>query len=230
MENYKSSNTPTNGLPLGQTSIHIISEAIIIGGLSVYVHKKISDLESTIEDLKQQIAMQNNQLRYLLGSNLSTNRECAGTTPLRIRPSDLKPPSLFVPSSSGRGLPSHQTQTTLQSNLELESDEWFKSSSNKEMECKGGVCTLVRGKKLSDKNSQEERKVVISKISKQIEFDRENNDFDQSSKVNTFTKFSPDPVLKSVTPKPSTSVTTENEDTLVANDELNNILNEIDNE
>ena len=41
-----------------------------MGGVSLFLYKKITDLESTIEDLKNQIMAQNNQIRYLLSPNL----------------------------------------------------------------------------------------------------------------------------------------------------------------
>lgn len=218
-------------------SIHIISEAIIVGGLSIYVYKKISELESTVEELKQQIAMQNNQLRYLLGAN-------SQRTPLRI-PNGLPP----FDTMSVEGVTPSCSSDALQKESQGAPSAWF--TSNKKMECNGGVCTLSSAAKcrrdpqdiphanrhvepgrndvmMATCRRQEDKKVVISKISKQIEFDRENNDLDQSLKVNTFTKFSPNPVIKSVTPKPSTSsITTDNDD---ETNELDNILNEIDNE
>jgi hypothetical protein len=213
-------------------SLHIISEAIIVGGLSIYVFKRISELESTVDELKQQITMQNNQLRYLLGSTNSDFGQ-RGTTPLRMSTTVSSEKS----SSSMVFDPNHLEDNE---NIKGSQSEWFTSSPNKsKMECKGGVCTLAR-----DKIGQEaDKKVVISKISKQIEFDidapvgrvngsngleRENNDFDQFSKINTFTKFSPNPVLKSVTPKPS--LTIENDHGNEEINDLDNILNEIDNE
>jgi hypothetical protein len=246
-------------------SIHIISEAVIVGGLSIYVYKKISELESTVEELKQQIAMQNNQLRYLLGLDANSQR-----TPLRI-------PN-HPPQFDTEGVISSCSSDALQKESQGAPSEWF-TSNKPNMECNGGVCTLssaAKGRRdpqdvpyanqrvepgrsiiapfwdraardpksvghlarLDGRNDvmmatrhydrQEDKKVVISKISKQIEFDRENNDLDQSLKVNTFTKFSPNPVIKSVTPKPSTSsITIDNDE---ETNELDNILNEIDNE
>jgi hypothetical protein len=291
-------------------SLHIISESIIVGGLSIYVFKRISELESTVEELKQQITMQNNQLRYLLGST-SSNFSQPGTTPLRMSPIPHRMrfahPLQQVEDLLDRGKTPCGSSTRMVSTVPSEGDsssmifdpnhqsEWFTSSPNKsKMECKGGVCTLVRGDcaeprslrplaeddlwssegrnprsvrgevlddtpspkgegvstilrcGIGDKTGQEtDKKVVISKFSKQFEFDIDapigdtlhplgegistgrRNDLDQSSKVNTFTKFSPNPVLKSVTPKPS--LTTENDHGNEAN-ELDNILNEIDNE
>jgi hypothetical protein len=88
-----------------------------------------------------------------------------------------------------------------------------------------------------------EKKVVsISKISKQIEFDRDvlGLELDQTSKINTFTNFSPNPVIKSVTPKPSESVGGDTDQTPTrpytptksrnSGTELEQILNDIDNE
>jgi hypothetical protein len=52
--------------------------------------------------------------------------------------------------------------------------------------------------------------------------DRENMFDVQASKINTFTNFSPNPVLQSVTPKPSESVEDD--------DIVRKILNDIDDE
>ena len=52
-------------------------------------------------------------------------------------------------------------------------------------------------------------------------------DLDQTAKVKTFTDFSPNPVLKSVTPKPSESGP---DDSNNGSNELEKILNDIDRE
>ena len=213
-------------------SIHIISEAIIVGGLSIYVYKKMSELESTVEELKQQVAMQNNQLRYLLSFAPQSGR--MSTSDLRTAQRDgallhpLSGPLVREPrgrrplDEDARCASEDPSVRPLAEDAQAPApSERFPSSTKPKMECSGGVCTLVRDPRLSH---EADKKVVISKISKQIEFDRENNDLDQSSKVNTFTKFSPNPVIKSVTPKPS--ITAESDEV----NELDIILNEIDNE
>jgi len=172
-------------------SAHIISEVVVMGGISLYFHKKISELESTIEELKGQVAMQNSQIRYLLGSNHS-----GPTTPLKIP---------TQPQVQSR--PQTQLQPQVQSRPQTQQAT---------QECEGGVCPLVVPSK-----QKPDKKVVISKVSKQVEFDSENTEPYQTSRVNTFSNSSPNPVLKSVTPKPSTSDSTT---------ELERILNDINNE
>lgn len=192
--------------------VHIISEAVIMGGITMYFHNKISSLESVIEELKNQIVMQNNQIRYLIGNNGNLRPHFEGnnnihthvaTTPLRIPHSNSNKP--------------YEKQQYSKANVNLQT---------KNIDCEGGVCHLVHKKTLDDK------KVVISKISKQIEFDRENVEPDYTMKVGTFSNFSPNPVIQSVTPKPSTSISENNESSnQVSKDgqtELEKILNDID--
>ena len=80
--------------------------------------------------------------------------------------------------------------------------------------CSDGVCKLV----------SDGKKVVISKISKQAEFDRESFQVNHPLKVETFKRTSPNPIIKSVTPKPSESISETVEQI------LNEINNEINNE
>ena len=229
-------------------SIHIISEAVILGGLSVFFFKKISDLESTLEELKQQIITQNNQIRYLL--SLSATQPTM--TPLR--------PTLINEAKDREAF--HRSSANS-----------VNTNGSRQMECSGGVCTLAPSitQRVIDRpmdsrkalgmskahphalalahperggvapKGEGDKKVVISKISKQFEFDTENNDLgltflSEISKVNTFTKFSPNPVINSVTPKPSTSITDLDDDEEGESEghgegedinELNKILNEI---
>jgi hypothetical protein len=156
--------------------LHILSETVVMGGISFYFYNKISEMESTISDLKNQIMAQNNQIRYLISKG--HNEE------------------LFS---------NHNAPQT---------------SQNPKVECENGVCYLKPS--LNHQNVSENKKVSISKISKQLEFDRENMFNVQASKVNTFTTFSPNPVLQSVTPKPSESVEDD--------DIVRKILNDIDDE
>jgi tRNA(Met) C34 N-acetyltransferase TmcA len=152
--------------------VHILSETVVMGGISFYFYNKISEIESTIQDLKNQIMAQNNQIRYLIskGSN-----------------EDFKPKII---------------------------------ENTSKVECENGICYLKSPSQ--GQNTSENKKVSISKISKQLEFDRENMFNVQASKVNTFTNFSPNPVLQSVTPKPSESVEDD--------DIVRKILNDIDDE
>lgn len=225
--------------------VHILSEAVIMGGISMYFYKEISDLKSTIEDLKGQITMQNNQIRYLLTSHAPQQSFAQGTnwtnqqqytasqqpsTPLRIpTPAQTngisQPQKEFFPSRSNNEV-THHNYSLEQQQRYLDHKQSKLEQQSQNMECEGGVCRLVRPIKsasiprpldegtpktksnevLDSTTPSTDKKVVISKISKQIEFDRENINPDQTSKVNTFTDFSPNPLLKSVTPKPSTSV------------------------
>jgi len=199
--------------------VHILSEAVVMGGIAMYFYNKISELESTIEDLKNQITMQNNQIRYLLSSHLPQNRP--HSTPLKISQQPLPNP-LRTDGTSAKGLrPDGVNQSKFENNMasfiqERSTLQNGLQPSKKEIQCDGGVCKLVP--------RNHEKKVAISKISKQIEFDRDHNELDQTSKVSTFTKFSPNPVVQSVTPKPSIS---ESGDEVPS---LEQILNEIDNE
>ncbi|CCV01853.1 hypothetical protein IIV22A_009L [Invertebrate iridescent virus 22] len=203
--------------------VHIISEAVIMGGISMYFYKKISELESTIEDLKGQIAMQNDQIRFLLGSN--TTLQQPKFTPLKIpqQPQRSQPPQQTLQPQ--RSQPPQQTllqqpqrpqtlpQTNRKENFNFAQVQEMVNNSTKQ-QCENGVCQLVP-------KNKEEKKVVISKISKQIEFDTEGINQDETCKVKTFTDFSPNPVIKSVTPKPSVSL---------GENDLQKILNDIDDE
>lgn len=177
--------------PNNYNGIHIISEAVVVGSLAMYFYKKISDMETAIEDLKAQVTMQNNQIRYLIGSNPSHQSSFSRpTTPLNI------------PKISRK-----------------ENQEQVQYPPQKRQECNGGICKLV-----TSQAPETKKMVSIAKISKQIEFDRENMEPNQTSKVKTFTKPSPNPVLKSVTPNPSEIVD------IAEPSELDKILNDIDDE
>ncbi|CCV01685.1 hypothetical protein IIV22_008L [Invertebrate iridescent virus 22] len=203
--------------------VHIISEAVIMGGISMYFYKKISELESTIEDLKGQIAMQNDQIRFLLGSN--TTLQQPKFTPLKIpqqpqrsqlpqqtlQPQRSQPPQQTLLQQPQR--PQTLPQTNRKENFNFAQVQEMVNNSTKQ-QCENGVCQLVP-------KNKEEKKVVISKISKQIEFDTEGINQDETCKVKTFTDFSPNPVIKSVTPKPSVSL---------GENDLQKILNDIDDE
>jgi hypothetical protein len=201
-----------------------------MGGISMYFYKKISELESTIEDLKSQITTQNNQLRYLLGGHVpQTNGNFSGSqqpqqTPLKIPSQETQKENFFNNRSEQKPGQSLQfnghTEASIQ---EIVQSSIVQQSKQTSLDCENGVCRLVpRPKQNGDQKEPMEKKVVISKISKQIEFDRENMEPDHTSKVNTFAKFSPNPLLNSVTPRPSISASVENE--------LEKILNDIDDE
>lgn len=162
-------------------SIHIVTESVIMGAVSMYFYKKISDLETIVKDLQQQV------VELKSSSVVSPPHEGA----------------LQIPSGSGARCP----QKTL---LHIPTPQPLASrdpSSLSLPDCSDGVCKLVSGGK----------KVVISKISKQAEFDRESFQVNHPLKVETFKRTSPNPIIKSVTPKPS-------EET------VEQILNEINNE
>jgi len=181
--------------------IHIISEAVVVGGVAMYFYKKISEMETTIEDLKAQVTMQNNQIRYLIGSTGLNQSSSHVANNARITP-------LYHRSDGQQGQITSQRQPHRKA----------PPPPQVQQECEGGVCKLVPQKVVS-----------ISKISRQIEFDRENMESDQTSKVKTFVKSSPNPLLKSVTPNPSTSMS-ELEEGAGQLSELDKILNAIDNE
>jgi hypothetical protein len=212
-----------------------------MGGISMYFYKKISELESAIEDLKSQITMQNNQLRYLLGGHVpQTNGNFSGSqqpqhqTPLKIPSQETliqKPPqkeNFFNNRSEQTPHQSLQFNGHTEASIQeiVQSSIVQQQSKQTSLDCENGVCRLIPiPKQNSGQKEPTEKKVVISKISKQIEFDRENMEPDHTFKVNTFAKFSPNPLLNSVTPRPSISVS----ETTVEN-ELEKILNDIDDE
>jgi hypothetical protein len=240
-----------------------VSEAVVVGGLSLYFYKKISDLEAVVEDLKNQIVIQNNQIRYLIGSinPQPQNQQFAGhTTPLKIphmgNEFNRKPMTHIYHESNPERVKEHfnpresVTSVAARTIQNREMEAMFESNSNHQpnknsLVCEGDVCKLVplkisgtfdedgkavRNPKVNNNGDEKLKKsVVISKISKHVEYDRENVDNDQTFKVNTFTNSSPNPVLKSVTPKPSTSaIPTTSE--VGPSTELDKILNEIDDE
>lgn len=217
--NYKDGSLLGSG-----SSWHVISEAIIVGGISVYLFKKISDLELTVKELKEQITAQNNQIRYLFGSNLSTPQVSSISSNSSSFDSFQRGTPLRIPSLSDKNAVSPPSASQNDS-----VDRGFRGGIGPypRAECENGVCVL---KVKNQKNDNLEKKVVISKISKQVEFDGENIDFDQTSNVNTFTNFSPNPVIKSVTPKPSISLSETSAISEEHQSELEKILNDIDDE
>ena len=86
-----------------------------------------------------------------------------------------------------------------------------RASTSFEQRCEGNICKLVQPK---------EKKVAISKISTKAEFN-DGGIINQPQKINTFTNFSPNPVLMSVTPSLVASV---------ENSDLAKILKKIDDE
>lgn len=228
--------------------VHILSEAVIMGGISMYFYKEISDLKSTIEDLKGQITMQNNQIRYLLTSHVP--QKSNGNSYVSQQP--LTPLHIPTPSQNNNGISqppqkeffhSRPNNETIQHNYSSEQQQRYLAHKQSKleqqppqnMECEGGVCRLrstlsIGEDKMKSNEVPSDKKVVISKISKQIEFDRENVNPDQTSKVNTFTDFSPNPLLKSVTPKPSTSVNPLESNEVESKTTLEKILHVIDDE
>lgn len=181
--------------------MHVLSEAAVVGGISLYFYNKISELESTIEDLKNQIMAQNNQIRYLISQN-----------------GMYKPyPYERLNYNESNGAGSSRVDSS-----RVDSNGVGSSRTNNGVECENGVCYLKPKQKMEGEKPPENKKVSISKISKQIEYDRENMFNNQTSKIDTFTNFSPNPVLQSVTPKPSESADEE--------DIVQKILNDIDDE
>jgi hypothetical protein len=219
-------------------SIHIVTESVIVGAVSMYFYKKISDLETIVKDLQQQVVVQNGQLNelknYLSSSVVSPPHEGAE------RPRSPQKTLLHIPTQremvsppQGYSLPFRQRVAHLSATSSASRDrsevgfaqsrepdpsEVGRSLSLPEgrigndelVDCSDGVCKLVSGGK----------KVVISKISKQAEFDRESFQVNHPLKVETFKRTSPNPIIKSVTPKPSESIS----------ETVEQILNEINNE
>jgi hypothetical protein len=238
-------------------SMHIISEAVVMGGISMYFYKKMSELEETVNTLKEQVAMQNNQIRYLLGQSSPSNNSFV--TPIKIPQNTTLVQSNHLTSPAYRYGQQLNTKlrlpppiTTHHKNRAAENDKSATSTLTKKetssvsqpqlqsqsqtIECEGGVCKLVRP--IPHTEPLSEKKVAISKISKQIEFDHENNEH-QTFKVNTFNDFSPNPVIKSITPKPSISTSAiPNEKNIqdsstsspTTESSLDKILNDIDHE
>lgn len=178
-------------------SIHVISETIIMGGITIYFYKKISELELTIQDLKNHLEVQNNHIKHLL--ELS---EQPKFTPLKI------PPLLQQQTLPPVSLSSEEQYKRPQSLPQQPRKNSYNFIMPASTTCENGVCVL-------------EKKVAISKVSKQIEFDIEGIDRDETTKVQTFNNFSPNPVIKSVTPKSSVSL---------GESDLEKVLDDIDQE
>ena len=301
-------------------SIHIVTESVIMGAVSMYFYKKISDLETIVKDLQQQVVVQNGQLNELknylsnsvaqsatsrrppVGSSVVSppyeraERSSPQKTLLRIPtqremvkpsqgyslPAQSREPDPGIgrslsepnPEGVGRQLPfgqlvgqrvaglssddrrprlDREMTKSLEAHLgsvvegaerpsprrigsripesgieerrigtdSSQSDErrplaLCKLGNDELVErdafgvCSDGVCKLV----------SDGKKVVISKISKQAEFDRESFQVNHPLKVETFKRTSPNPIIKSVTPKPSESIS----------ETVEQILNEINNE
>ena len=191
-------------------SIHIVTESVIMGAVSMYFYKKISDLETIVKDLQQQVVVQNGQLNELKNYLSPPERPSSPQKTLLHIPTQPPPQSFRQRvahlSAASREVGSAQSREPDPSgvpSLSLpEGDEL--------VDCSDGVCKLVSGGK----------KVVISKISKQAEFDRESFQVNHPLKVETFKRTSPNPIIKSVTPKPSESIS----------ETVEQILNEINNE
>ena len=267
-------------------SIHIVTESVIMGAVSMYFYKKISDLETIVKDLQQQVVVQNGQLNELknylsssvaqsatsrrppVGSSVVSppyeraERSSPQKTLLRIPtqremvsppqgyslPTQSRDPGVAGLSSDDRrprldremtkSLEAHRTGAERPSPRRIGSripesgieERRIGTNSSQSDErrplallgndelverdafgvCSDGVCKLV----------SDGKKVVISKISKQAEFDRESFQVNHPLKVETFKRTSPNPIIKSVTPKPSESIS----------ETVEQILNEINNE
>jgi hypothetical protein len=227
-----------------------------MGAVSMYFYKKISDLETIVKDLQQQVVVQNGQLNelknYLSSSVVSPPHEGAERprspqkTLLRIPtqremvsppqgyslPAQSREPDPGVGRSLSEGqrvaglssddrrprldremtksLETHLSPRRIGSRIPESGIEERRIGNDELVDCSDGVCKLVSGGK----------KVVISKISKQAEFDRESFQVNHPLKVETFKRTSPNPIIKSVTPKPSESIS----------ETVEQILNEINNE
>lgn len=236
-------------------SIHIVTESVIMGAVSMYFYKKISDLETIVKDLQQQVVVQNGQLNELKKAQSATSRRRAEQsspqkTLLRIPtqremvspsqgyslPAQSRDPDpgigQLAPNPFGVGLGQRVAglssddrrprldremgSVVIGSRIPESGIEERRLGNDELVErdafgvCSDGVCKLV----------SDGKKVVISKISKQAEFDRESFQVNHPLKVETFKRTSPNPIIKSVTPKPSESIS----------ETVEQILNEINNE
>lgn len=228
-------------------SIHIVTESVIMGAVSMYFYKKISDLETIVKDLQQQVVVQNGQLNelknYLSSSpqktllRIPTQREMVSppqgySLPAQSREPDVSLRDIGRSLSLSEGqrvaglssddrrprldremtksLEAHLSPRRIGSRIPESGIEERRIGNDELVDCSDGVCKLVSGGK----------KVVISKISKQAEFDRESFQVNHPLKVETFKRTSPNPIIKSVTPKPSESIS----------ETVEQILNEINNE
>lgn len=197
-------------------SIHIVTESVIMGAVSMYFYKKISDLETIVKDLQQQVVE--------LKAQSATSRR-----PPYERAEQSSPQKTLLriptPPSQGYSLPAQDPGFGQLVGQRVSDDrrsgsripEERRTSQSDERRpldafgvCSDGVCKLV----------SDGKKVVISKISKQAEFDRESFQVNHPLKVETFKRTSPNPIIKSVTPKPSESIS----------ETVEQILNEINNE
>jgi hypothetical protein len=137
-----------------------------------------------------------------VGRSLSEGQRVAGLS------SDDRRPRLDREMT--KSLETHLSPRRIGSRIPESGIEERRIGNDELVDCSDGVCKLVSGGK----------KVVISKISKQAEFDRESFQVNHPIKVETLKRTSPNPIIKSVTPKPSESIS----------ETVEQILNEINNE
>jgi len=196
---------------------HIIAEVVVVGGLSLYLYNKITRLENVVETLKTELeetknlfhlnhpsAKEQERLRRNVTSVNSLSprvTRITGTPRENFAQQDY---SVNIPSSAMIGeeyiRPRPRSTDARYVGHEHVEGSVHSTFSETEQDCEGGVCKLKR--------------VAISKVSTQREIDG------NTSKVQTFTTKSPNPVLKSVTP--SLSAEPENG--------LDKVLNDIDDE
>jgi hypothetical protein len=156
----------------GLNSVHVLSEAVVVGGISLYFHNRLTQLESEVANLKTVVETQTRQIMFLSGiRGPSDGGDITGALKTRI--------------------------------------------------CAGDVCGI------RPPSQPVEKKVVISKVSKQVAYDDEGV-MSSPEKIPTFTKPSPNPVLKSVTPNSSCDVPSASSPRV--DDSLDFILADIDNE
>lgn len=191
-------------------SIHIVTESVIMGAVSMYFYKKISDLETIVKDLQQQVVE--------LKAQSATSRRPPYERAEQSSPQKtlLRIPYSLPAQDPGFGqLVGQRVSDDRRSGSRIpEERRTSQSDERRPLDafgvCSDGVCKLV----------SDGKKVVISKISKQAEFDRESFQVNHPLKVETFKRTSPNPIIKSVTPKPSESIS----------ETVEQILNEINNE
>ncbi|ABF82154.1 hypothetical protein MIV124R [Invertebrate iridescent virus 3] len=216
---------------------HIISEAVIAGSIGLYFWKKISALEQTVQELQSQLEVQNNQLQWLIQQQ--TRRLAVSplaVSPLAVSPlppqRDYRQQSTTTNAAGNNGAyPSFQFKPP---KTAIKGDAAPPQATPK-MQCDNGVCKLVRPLQATHGKgarapSPEKKTVSISKIAKQIEFEH-----DQiapartaTTQVSTFSKPSPNPVLRSITPNPSIGEGRDGDESGPSARALDKILNDID--
>lgn len=163
-------------------SVHVVAEITVIGAMAAYFHKRVNGLENELRELKTQMVQLNRNFIYRDHETHTSDLAQGGT-----RLGGVSSNSTRARETEDRG----------------SYHPWQDSDLVDETPSKEWICNKYKCR-LSDK-----RKVVISKISEQVEFgDGSASELDEScagmtksTMVSTFSvPCSPNQVLKSVTP------------------------------